>query len=131
MCRFGFPKPVCSEPKIEQNQNQQWAFFPYRPEGDVNMNHYHPLWTALWRGNIDVSPLLSKNVAINYISKYASKAETMSAELDKTILDFTNGMPDTDGIQLVIAKTLNKFCIERDFSAQEACHQILGLPMVE
>ena len=55
----------------------------------------------------------------------------MSTELNKTILDLTNDMPDTDGIQLVIAKTLNKFCIEPDFSAQEACHQILGLPMVE
>src|SRR5579859_7160680 len=131
MCRFGFPKPVCPEPKIEQNQNQQWTFFPYRPDGDINMNDYHPLWTALWRGNIDVSPMLSKNAAIIYISKYASKAQTMSAELDKTILDLMNGMPDTDGIQLVITKTLNKFCIKRDFSAQEACHQILGLPMVE
>ena len=26
---------------------------------------------------------------------------------------------------------LNKFCIERDFSAQEACHQLLQLQMVE
>jgi hypothetical protein len=76
------------------------------------MNHYHPLWTALWRGNINVSPVLSKNAATNYISKYASKAETISAELDKIILDLTNGMLDTDGIQLVITKTLNKFCIE-------------------
>ena len=55
----------------------------------------------------------------------------MSAELDKTILDLTNGMPDTDGIQLVVTKTLNKFCIERDFSAQEACHQILSLLIVK
>ena len=131
MCRFGSPRPVCPESKIEQNQNQQWAFFPYRHDGDVNINHYHPMWTALWRGNIDISPVLSKTAAINYISKYASKAETMSTELDKTILDLTNDMLDTDGIQLVIAKTLNKFCIERDFSAQEACHQILGLPIVE
>src|SRR5579859_2896772 len=76
-------------------------------------------------------PVLSKNAAINYISKYASKTETMSTELDKTISDLMNGMPDTDGIKQVITKTLNKFCIERDFSAQEACHQILGSPMVE
>ena len=43
MCRFGFPRPVCPEPKIEQNQNQQWAFFPYHHDGDVNINHYHPM----------------------------------------------------------------------------------------
>jgi len=55
----------------------------------------------------------------------------MSTELNKTILDLTNDMPDTDGIQLIIAKTLNKFYIERDFSAQEACYQILSLLIVK
>ena len=102
---------------------------PLSSWGDANLNHYHLLWTPIWRGNI--SPILSKDAAVNYISKYASKAETMSSELDKCILELTSNMPDSDGIQLIITKTLNKFCIERDFSAQEACHQVIGLPMVE
>ena len=42
----------------------------------------------MWRGNIDVSPVLSKDFAVNYISKYAAKAESMSSELDKAMLEY-------------------------------------------
>lgn len=37
----------------------------------------------------------------------------------------------TGGIQSIVTKTLNRLVIERDFSAQEACHQLLHMPMVE
>jgi hypothetical protein len=98
---------------------------------DINLNRYHPLWTAMWRGNIDVSPILSKDAAVNYISKYAAKAESMSSELDKVMLEYAREEPDDGGIQSVVTKTLNRLVIERDFSAQEACHQLLHIPMVE
>lgn len=130
-CRFGFLQLSCDGPKIEKNHKGQWTYYPFRPNGDNDLNRYHPLWTAMWRGNVDLSPVLGKHAAINYIAKYAAKAESMSTGLDKTILDLTQDQPDTDGIGTIIAKTLNKFCIERDFSAQEACHQLLQLPMVE
>lgn len=118
-------------PKIERNHKGQWTFYPARPQHDRNLNRYHPLWTAMWRGNIDLSPVLGKHAAINYIGKYAAKSENISNSLDKTILDLTHNQPMTDGIGPIIAKTLNRFCIERDFSAQEACHQLLQLQMVE
>ena len=92
---------------------------------------YHPLWTAMWRGNIDVSPVLSKDAAVNYISKYAAKAESMSSELDKVMLEYAREELDDGGIQSIVTKTLNRLVIERDFSAQEACHQLLHMPMVE
>ena len=130
-CRFGFLHPSCDGPKIEKNHKGQWTFYPFRPTSDNDLNRFHPLWIAMWRGNIDISPVLGKHAAINYIAKYAAKAESMSNNLDKTILDLTQNQPDTDGIGTIIAKTLNRFCIERDFSAQEACHQLLQLQMVE
>lgn len=42
----------------------------------------------MWRGNIDVSPVPSKDAAVNYISKYAAKAESMSSELDNVMLEY-------------------------------------------
>jgi len=85
----------------------------------------------MWRGNIDLSPVLEKHAAFNYIAKYAAKAEDMSSGLEKTMLYLTQNHAEIDGIGAIITKTLNKFCIERDFSAQEACHQLLQLQMVE
>jgi hypothetical protein len=85
----------------------------------------------MWRGNIDLSPVLGKHAAINYIAKYASKAESISGNLTQIMKDLARDQPDMDGIGTVIAKTWNRFCIERDFSAQEACHQLLQLQMVE
>jgi hypothetical protein len=55
----------------------------------------------------------------------------MSTNLDKIMLNIVENLSDTDGISGIITKTLNRFCIEGDFSAQEACHQILQLQMVE
>jgi hypothetical protein len=86
-CWFLFPQPVTAEVKIDKNEKGQWTFYPRRSATDVDVNWYHPLWMSLWRGNIDVSPVLSKNAAINYISKYATKAETRSAQLDEIIAD--------------------------------------------
>ena len=86
---------------------------------------------ALWRGNIDVSPVLSKDAAVNYISKYAAKAEPRSAQLDEAIVSLAHDAPADGRIQTILSKALNRFIIERDFSAQEVCHQVLGLPMVE
>jgi len=85
----------------------------------------------MWQGNINVSPILSKDAAVNYISKYAAKAESMSSELDKVMLEYAREELDDGGIQSVVTKTLNRLVIERDFSAQEACHQLLHMPMVE
>src|SRR6266496_2116796 len=68
---------------------------------------------------------------VNYISKYAAKAESISAELDKIRLELTNDTPDDSGVQPIITKVLNRFVIERDFSVQEACHQLLHMQMVE
>jgi hypothetical protein len=106
-------------------------FFPACPVCNGNLNRYHPVWTSTWRGNIDLSPVLGKYAAINYIAKYASKAESMSSTLDEVMLDIAGNLSDNDSISGLITKTLNRFCVECDFSAQEACHQLLQLQMVE
>lgn len=36
-----------------------------------------------------------------------------------------------DGVGRLLAQMMNKFVVQRDFSAQEAAHQLQSLPMVE
>jgi hypothetical protein len=82
-----------------------------------------PIWTAAWRGNVGVSPLLSKHSAINYISKYAAKAESKSTQMDQMRIDLAREAPNDGAVQTIITKAVNNFIIERDFLAQEVCHQ--------
>ncbi|KAF8196251.1 hypothetical protein K438DRAFT_1418932, partial [Mycena galopus ATCC 62051] len=42
---------------------------------DPLMNNYNPAMILAWRANIDIKPVLSKDAALNYIAKYATKAE--------------------------------------------------------
>ena len=130
-CHFGYPQPTTEEATITLNHKRQWTFFPKWPAGDNNLNKYHPVWSSMWRGNINISPVFGVDAVINYIRKYVSKAESISKELDKIMLAMATESEETEGIGSIIARTLNKFCIERDFSAQEACHQLLSMPMVE
>src|SRR5277367_4898284 len=54
-CRFGFPQSECDEQKIDRNHKGQWTFYPFRPQSDADLNPFHPIWTSMWRGNIDLS----------------------------------------------------------------------------
>ena len=55
----------------------------------------------------------------------------MSSELDKVMLEYAREKSNDGGIQSIVTKTLNRLVIERDFSAQEACHQLLHMSMIE
>ena len=130
-CRFGFPQPVKVEATIEKNDKGQWTYYPARSLTDINLNRFSPICTSMWRGNTDISPCLGPHAVTNYIGKYATKAEKMSKHFEEVVLQLASAHGPTDGISTLLAQTLNKFCIERDFSAQEACHQLMSLPMVD
>jgi ATP-dependent DNA helicase PIF1 len=131
LCRFGFPQIISQIVSIEKNEKGQWTFLPQRGVSDVNINRYNPLWTAMWRGNTNISPVLDKDTAANYIGKYAAKAEEMSQELAQEIVRLTDSGDGGDDTGRLIVQLMHLYCIQRDFSAQEASHQILGLPMVD
>jgi hypothetical protein len=95
------------------------------------MNRYHPLWMSLWRGNIGVSHVLSKDITVNYISKYGIKSEIRSFQLDEVLADLVRNASENGSIQMIINKMLNRFNVECDFYEQEAYHQILQLSIVE
>ncbi|CAG8559029.1 9051_t:CDS:10, partial [Scutellospora calospora] len=76
---------------------------------DAYINPHNRLQIQGWRANVDLKPILSIHVALQYICKYASKAEPRSLAFSE-ILD-----------QILHNK--------RDISAQETCHLLLGIPL--
>ena len=65
-----------------------------------------------------------------YIAKYATKSEPQSATLKETFKMITETMSTADPARKVVSKLLMKTVGERDYSAQETCHLIMGEKLV-
>src|SRR5947208_15174026 len=69
------------------------------------------------------------NAAIQYISKYASKSESCSAAFSVLLTRILNASNPNDSSLSVFQGLLLHTVAERDISAQETCHLLLGLPL--
>jgi ATP-dependent DNA helicase PIF1 len=67
--------------------------------------------------------------------RYASKAEGASQDLKAVLTDVMGKMSATDDagglVASLVTKFMNRLIGERDISAQEACHLLLRLPLVD
>jgi len=113
---------------MTQDQNpSHWTFCSAR--NDSLLNNYNSGVTLGWLANTDVSPSTSIHAIVNYVSKYCSKAETKSVpykELLGAVIPLANS---PYAFASIVNKFLNKLVGERDWSAQEVCHLLLGLPL--
>ncbi len=73
--------------------------------------------------------ILSIHVALQYISKYASKSESQSAAFSDILNQILSESQPEDSSLTSIQKLLLHSVLERDISAQETCHLILGTPL--
>src|SRR6185437_10490868 len=81
-----------------------------------------------WRANVDLKPVFNIRAALQYVAKYATKSEPRSSfsEILNNILSESDPSDSSLGsFQRLLLHTV----AERDFSAQETCHLLLGLPL--
>ncbi|KAJ7769637.1 hypothetical protein DFH07DRAFT_714431, partial [Mycena maculata] len=83
-----------------------------------------------WRANIDIKPVMSKDAALNYITKYATKAEQQAPGFPELLDSVVKQMGEGGTAQSACQKFLNKMLGERTYSAQETAHLLLGIPLV-
>ncbi|XP_055328800.1 uncharacterized protein LOC129581629 [Paramacrobiotus metropolitanus] len=123
-CRFDFPQKLLAVSTLCATDGK-WGYTPKRNDPRVN-RHNRGILQA-WRANVDVSAITDKQAVINYVAKYASKGEPRSAtyaEIFRTILDA--GASGSDKARKSIQKLLTKSISERDISAQECMHLLMG-----
>ena len=127
-CRFGYPKPLQpvttidtedkdGEPKLQTAHN------------DSLLNSYNPGQLSGWRANVDMQYIVSRGRVINYIAKYATKAEPRSKGLKSVYKTVLKTLDDDSNALKVTQKLLINSVGERDYSAQETSHLLLQLPM--
>lgn len=123
-CRFKFPKTLEPQAKIEKNEANDVEFVPAR--NHPNVNKFNEYIIQSWRANIDIAPVLSKRALINYLAKYISKSETRSTGMDDMFNVLMDSKYQGKSGKHVIQSLLIQQCFERDLSAQEVCHLLLG-----
>ena len=129
-CRFYFPRELEEEATVTDKYNpRQWIFAPSR--NDPILNQYCPAVTLGWLANTDMSPSTSLAGALQYAAKYCSKAEKETTSYRQLIQSVIRNVANPRSPLLSVAsRMLMKLVGERDWSAQEVCHLLLGLPLV-
>jgi ATP-dependent DNA helicase PIF1 len=116
--------------RVKQDVRRSWVLCPPR-------NHQRLVNLCSWflmgvGANCDIQPILDQTALVNYILKYAMKTEKKSlAFIDafKEILKGAQHNAELD-VHKVCLKALNHGVADRDYTAQEVSHVLLGLPLV-
>ena len=138
-CRFHFPQEMADENSVahfycERVKNGiRWRL--YLPGNDPWMNTVNPEQSAANRSNVDFKPLIDHFSAIEYSTKYGTKAEKGSKPFDKLVSDVCNRkITDDTSDETRVTSALASFLIHstgaRNWSAQEVAHVNNGLPTV-
>lgn len=128
-CRFHFPQPFRDTAAVTRDKNPlHWKYMPQR--NDSLLNSYIPALTLGWMANTDMAPCTNPHAVLNYIAKYASKAETKSETYKSMFAAVVRRASSTNPILSATVKMMNALLVERDWPAQEVVHNVLGLPLV-
>ena len=130
-CRFHFPYACSLEPAafIEENSAVSRKRFS-AVRNDPWMNQHSKTLLLGWRANVDLQPVLDRKAAIKYVSKYASKPEILSQSYRDALGDFCSRMPQELPAESAVRRLFAKMAADRDISAQEAVHLLLGDKLV-
>ena len=131
-CRFHFPYPVTVEPAAfidGTGKNARKTFAAVR--NDPWLNQHARLILLGWRANVDLQPVLDREAARRYISKYASKPESLSESYHTVLQEFCSRLPFDQPAERAVQRLFARMAADRDISAQEAVHLLLGEPLVE
>ena len=77
-CRFGYPKPLQPATSIITEDGELKILTACN---DSLLNSYNPMQLSAWRANVDMQYVVSRQRVIQYVAKYATKAEPRSKAL--------------------------------------------------
>ncbi|PKC54023.1 hypothetical protein RhiirA1_355365, partial [Rhizophagus irregularis] len=123
VCRFGYPKEIVERTFVRDDSRGQLELVTARNDQYINL--HSQLQLQGWRANVDLKPILTIHAALQYISKYASKAEPRSAAFSDILIRILSESQPEDPLLAPVQRLLLHSVAERDISAQETCHILL------
>lgn len=125
-CRYGFPIQEEAQSCLRREAGS-WKFIPRR--NDTLLQRHNPFVSQVWRGNTDFSAITSKDAVMRYISKYASKGEYASAAYSDVLRQVVSRNQPDSPAATVVRQLLVSSVAERNYSAQEVMHLLMGWPL--
>ncbi|XP_066910626.1 uncharacterized protein [Clytia hemisphaerica] len=136
VCRFHFPFDCETSTRIEFTKvHTKDGSEKYRAEiktkrNDPRLNRHQRVQLQGWRANTDISVIIDYHSCVEYLTKYASKPESISCAAKDSFSYVAN---KNNEHQFEGKKALKQVMMhavgQRDMSIQEVCHQILQLKL--
>eukprot|EP00959_Pyramimonas_sp_CCMP1952_P220093 4601641-Pyramimonas_sp.AAC.1 len=134
-CRFGFPQPK-QKRTVKKDQSKLWnngsknRYFVRRRDNATMMGMYNPQILRRWRASMDLQVVESSFAVARYILGYVLKNDTAkdaAAKLQQEVAKLPRGAPvASQGVyRLAYMSTQGRVT-----STFEACHMLLGVPVV-
>ena len=140
-CRFGFPHGPEERTRRRSSQekyaNSRWksSLATRRVESDKMIGQYNIKILRRWRASMDLQVICELTSASRYILGYALKSEQdqeAQRRMEKIVASLTSSNADGTGLgNQQIYKAAHAALQGRTTSTFEACHLLLGFPIVE
>jgi hypothetical protein len=136
-CRYHFPFKLTSETKLvfEEHSRNTAGEILYRVKivhrrNDDRINNFIPLIINYWRGNLDFQLILDPIALLEYMAKYAAKAEKASKAALDVFLKIARSVDDDCRTLTILRKAMLQMSGLRDYGAPEIAFTSLHLPLV-
>ena len=134
-CRFKYPFDKCDKTNLQfekihtKDGSVKYKATVVTARNDTRLNRHQRLQLQSWRANCDINIVIDYHSCIEYLAKYASKAERISTVAKSAFL-LVMGNMHPSGTHSALKKLMIKAVGERDMSIQEVMHHILSLKML-
>ena len=137
-CRFGYPfdgEYLSTETTIDFNKKKDGSFVVElrTKRNDAIMNKHNRSQVQNFRANVDMQIVLDWAACVNYIAKYAAKAEKKSETIEEVLSKTIKKLSDDASIDKAFRSMMIATLGQRDKSHQEAIQLLLShsMPLVE
>ena len=131
-CRFKYPFDVCNKTTLVfepvHTKQTQYKAKIITKINDTRLNSHHRIQLQGWRASCDVQVTIDHHACVEYLSKYAAKAEPRSSMLNIFNSVITNSSCKSD-LKKTVKKVIMKTLGQRYISVQETMHLLLSLKL--
>ena len=134
-CRFDYPIDTCERTHIifekvhTKDNSEHYRAKIVTARNDSRLNRHQRLQLQGWRANCDINVVIDYHSCVEYLTKYASKAEKLSNVARDAFVSVVNKLDEQMDANRAIKQLMMKAVGQRDMSAQEVMHQILSLKL--
>ena len=134
-CRFDYPFALTEQTHIEfekvhtKDGAERYRAKVVTARNDPRMNRHQRLQLQGWRANCDINIIIDYHSCVEYLTKYASKAEKLSSVARDAFVSVVTNHNTQNDTRKIVKKLMMKAVGQRDMSVQEVMHQLLSLKL--